>query len=215
MKHAVIIGAGTQGQMYASYFLEAKIPLFGFIDDDPELKGQLVNGIPVIGNFKDLFSSEFKKKITDVYCPIGDNQIRLNYLKTLKIEGYNTPSFIHHSVSIAPDVTLGEAIYMLPGNIIMPHTSIGNYLMINTNTTIAHHVKIGDGVFMSSGVKIGAGMEIGDLAYIGMGVTVMTGVKVVGKSCLLGAGTVIIRNVNNNAVMVGNPGKELRIKDSK
>ncbi|MET6991019.1 NeuD/PglB/VioB family sugar acetyltransferase [Sediminicola arcticus] len=211
---SVIVGAGTQGQVYASYIIEAGINLIGFIDDDESLKDQLVMGLPVLGKFEDLLSKDFKSRIANVYCPIGDNQVRVKYLSQLKKEGYKTPSFIHRTVSIAPDVILGEAVYMLAGNIVMPHTKIGNYLMINMGSTIAHHVHISDGVFMSSGVNLGALINVGENAYFGMGSTIMTGVKTVGKEALIGAGTVIIKDVPENAVMVGNPGRILRFKQS-
>lgn len=209
---AIIIGAGTQGQVYASYLLEAGLKILGFIDDNPNLVGQNVIGLPVLGCYQDLYTPAFKNKIQAVYCPIGDNHIRVEYLSNLKKEGYKTPSFIHPSVSIAPDVTLGQGVYMLVGNIIMPHTSIGNYIMINMGSTIAHHVRVEDGAFMSSGVNVGACIHVQEKAYIGMGVTVMTGVDTLGRNCLLGAGSVIIKNVPENAVMVGNPGRIIKYK---
>ena len=212
MKNAVIIGAGTQGQIYASYLKEAGVNIIGFIDDNPNLTGKQVINIPVIGKYKDLFLQEFKEKIQDVYCPIGINAVRIEYLSTLKKEGYGIPSFFHHTVSIGPDVILGEAVYMLAGNSVMPHTTIGSYIMINSSSTIAHHVTLEDGVFMSSGVNIGALMRIKKNAYVGMGVTVMTGVKTVGKETLIGAGTVVIKDIPDYAVVVGNPGRVLRTK---
>ncbi|WP_299896373.1 NeuD/PglB/VioB family sugar acetyltransferase [uncultured Aquimarina sp.] len=212
MKNAVIIGAGTQGQVYASYLKEAGINIIGFIDDNPDLVGKDVIGIPVIGMYKDLFLDEFKNKIQDVYCPIGVNAVRVEYLSTLKKEGYGIPGFLHHTVSIAPDVTIGEAVYMLAGNIVMPHTNIGNYIMINMDSTIAHHVTLEDGVFMSSGVNIGALINVRKNAYIGMGVTAMTGVKEIGKETLIGAGTVIIKDVPEYTTVVGNPARVIKTK---
>jgi len=212
VKNAVIIGAGTQGQVYASYLKEAGINIIGFIDDNPDLIGKEVNNIPVIGKYEDLFLDEFKNKIQDVYCPIGINSVRVEYLSTLKKEGYGIPSFLHHTVSIAPDVTIGEAVYMLAGNIVMPHTTIGNYIMINMDSTIAHHVILEDGVFMSSGVNIGALINVRKNAYIGMGVTAMTGVKEIGKETMIGAGTVIIRDVPEYTTVVGNPARVIKTK---
>ncbi|WP_299216970.1 NeuD/PglB/VioB family sugar acetyltransferase [uncultured Aquimarina sp.] len=212
MKNAVIIGAGTQGQVYASYLKEAGVNIIGFIDDNPDLIGKDVINIPVIGMYKDLFSEEFKNKIQDVYCPIGVNAVRVSYLSTLKKEGYSIPGFLHHTVSIAPDVTIGEAVYMLAGNIVMPHTTIGNYIMINMDSTIAHHVTLEDGVFMSSGVNIGALINVRKNAYIGMGVTAMTGIKEIGKETLIGAGTVIIKDVPEYTTVVGNPARVIKTK---
>lgn len=212
MKNAVIIGAGTQGQVYASYLKEAGVNIIGFIDDNPDLENKEVIGIPVLGKYKDLFLEDFKSKIQDVYCPIGVNSVRVEYLSTLKKEGYGIPGFLHHTVSIAPDVTIGEAVYMLAGNIVMPHTTIGNYIMINMDSTIAHHVTLEDGVFMSSGVNIGALINVRENAYIGMGVTAMTGVEEIGKETLVGAGTVIIKDVPEYATVVGNPARVIKTK---
>ncbi|QLE02501.1 NeuD/PglB/VioB family sugar acetyltransferase [Galbibacter sp. BG1] len=212
-ENSIIIGAGTQGQVYASYLKEAGVNIVGFIDDDPQLLHQEVIGIPVLGNYQDLFSTSFKEKIQNVYCPIGNNHIRVKYLSTLKKEGYSIPSFIHKTVHIAPDVSLGEAVYMLVGNIVMPHTSIGSYIMVNMDSTIAHHVTLEDGVFLSSGVNIGACIHVKSKAYVGMGVTAMTGIKTIGEDCLLGAGTVIIKDVPDYATVVGNPGRVIKYKE--
>jgi acetyltransferase-like isoleucine patch superfamily enzyme len=89
----------------------------------------------------------------------------------------------------------------------MPHTKIGDFFMINMSTTIGHHVTIGNGVFMSSGVNVGANLTIEDHVYIGIGATIMTSIGKLGKGCLIGAGSVVIRNVDPNTTVVGNPGR--------
>ena len=213
MRNSVIIGAGTQGQVLCTYLKEANVNVIGFIDDNIKLVGERVLGLPVIGTYRDLFTHKFKSMIDDVFCPIGANRIRVTYLSSLKEFGYGITSYIHPSVIISPEVKLGEAIYMFPGNIVMPHTEIGSYFMVNTCSTIAHHTTIHDGVFISSGVNIGALINVKKYAYIGMGVTAMTGIKTIGRDCLIGAGTVVIKDVPDRAVIVGNPGRILRYKE--
>ncbi|MDM9632563.1 NeuD/PglB/VioB family sugar acetyltransferase [Robiginitalea aurantiaca] len=213
MKKSIIIGAGTHGQVLCSYLREADVNVIGFIDDSPDLVGKSVLGLPVMGTYNDLLTSEYQELIDDVYCPLGVNIIRVKYLSSLKALGYNTPSYIHPSVVIGPDVHLGEAIYMFPGNIIMPHTRIGNYFMMNTSSTVAHHTVIEEGVFLSSGVNIGALIRVKRCAFIGIGVTGMTGISVIGESCLIGAGSVLIKDVPDKAVVVGNPGRIIRYKE--
>jgi acetyltransferase-like isoleucine patch superfamily enzyme len=41
----------------------------------------------------------------------------------------------------------------------------------------------------------------------------MTGVKTIGENSLIGAGTVIIKDVPDGATVVGNPGRIIKIKD--
>ncbi|MFC4220525.1 acetyltransferase [Flagellimonas marina] len=209
MNNAIIIGAGTHGQIYASYLAEEGINVIGFVDDNEHLFGQNVIGIPVIGKVKDLANSNIKSRARSIYCPIGNNTLRQHYLMDSKKMGYETPSFFHRTAVIGPDVKMGEANYVLAGSIIMPHTTIGDFFMINMSTTIGHHVQIGHGVFMSSGVNVGANLIIEDHAYIGIGATIMTGLGTIGKGSLIGAGSVVIKTVAPNTVVVGNPAREI------
>jgi len=212
-KKTIIVGAGTHGQIYASYLKEAGEEVIGFVDDNTTLIGSTVLGIPVLGSFNDLGKPNFKDKVESIFCPIGDNPIRENCLQAAHEWGYQTPSFIHPKAIIGPDVILGQANYVLAGSIIMPHTRIGDFFMINMSTTIGHHVKIGNGVFMSSGVNVGANLTIEDHAYIGIGATIMSNIGKLGKGCLIGAGSVVIRSVEPNTTVVGNPGRVIPRKN--
>lgn len=206
---SAIIGAGTYGQTYASYLTETGIEIIGFIDDDPRLWGREIMGIPVIGDFESLKKNSFKEWINNIYCPIGDNLIRERYLSESKKLGYNIPNFVHPTAVVGPDVQLGEANYILAGSAIMPHTVISDYVMVSIGSTVGHHVTIEKSVFISSGVNIGANLTLKEYAYIGIGATIMSNIDEIGRGALIGAGSVIIRSVEPEATMVGNPGRSL------
>ena len=77
---AIIVGAGTYGQVYAEY-LKDEYQIIGFIDDDSCLLGTKINNIKVLGNFEYLLN-QIDKNI-NVFVPIGDNHVRVNLLKKL------------------------------------------------------------------------------------------------------------------------------------
>ena len=208
MKKCVIIGAGTYGQVYSEY-LSDEYEVVGFIDDNQDLIGTNVQNIPVLGNSDYLFH-HLDKSIA-VFVPIGNNEIRVNLLRKLSDEGFIIPSFIHDTTIIHKSVRIGKAVYILPASNIMPSTVLEDFVMISMGVNIAHHVIIKEGCFFSQGSNVGASIYIGEKAYFGISSTVMTGVKNVGKSVLLGAGTVVIKDVQDHAVVIGNPGKILRI----
>jgi acetyltransferase-like isoleucine patch superfamily enzyme len=52
-------------------------------------------------------------------------------------------------------------------------------------------------------------MEIGRNAWIGMGSIVLPGVRI-GEGCVVGAGSVVTRDLDDFAVAVGNPAKAIR-----
>jgi len=208
-KDCIIVGAGTYGQVYLKY-LRIEYNVIAFIDDDISVLNENIDGIEVVGNIEHLINNINRN--TAIFVPIGNNKVREQLLNRLISEGFKTPSFIHKSVTIGSSVQLGTAVYILPNSSIMPLTQIGDYVMVSMGVNIAHHVNIQSGVFVSQGSNIGASIDIKPRAFLGIASTVMTGVEIVGTDSLIGAGSVVIRNVPNGATVVGNPGRVINTK---
>ena len=147
-----------------------------------------------------------------VYCPLGNNKLRVKFLTMARELGYETPNYIHPSVIISPHVTIGKGVYILLGTTIMPYTEIKDYVMISMGVHLAHHNILDEGVFLSTGCNFGASIHAKKYAYCGISSTIMTGMHELGEDCLIGAGAVVIRDVPDKAVMVGVPAKVLKIK---
>lgn len=82
------------------------------------------------------------------------------------------------------------------------HTDRGFPLSIGENCTIGHGAII-------------HGCTIGDNTLVGMGATVLNGAKI-GKNCLIGANALITegKEIPNNSLVVGAPGKVVRMLDA-
>lgn len=209
---SVIIGAGTYGEVYLAYLQEAGVEIVGFLDDDPKFIGANVRGVPVLGGIAMLEIIKETYGVESVYCPLGSNKLRVKFLKKAKTCGLKTPNYIHPSVCISPNVTIGEGVYILLGTCIMPHTVIKDYVMISMNVSLAHHNILDEGVFLSTGCNFGANIHAHKYAYCGIASTIMTGLHELGEECLIGAGAVVIRDVEPKAVMTGVPAKVIKYK---
>lgn len=211
--NSIIIGAGTYGEVYLAYLREAGINVVGFIDDNANMQHKEVHGIPVLGGREILSRLAKSHGVEAVYCPIGNNRIRVELLTLARELGYETPSYIHPTAIISPEAHIGHGVYILPGSIVMPYTTIGDYTMISMGVKVAHHSQLEKGVFLSTGCNFGASITAHEYAYCGISSTIMTGVKQIGHDCLIGAGAVVIRDVPDKAIVAGVPAKILRIKD--
>ena len=210
---SIIIGAGTYGEVYLAYLQEAGVDIVGFLDDDPKFANQSVRGIPVLGPISKLETLRTTDGIEAVYCPLGNNKLRVKFLTRAKELGYKTPNYIHPSVIVSPDVSIGEGVYILLGTTIMPHTVIKDYVMISMGVHLAHHCVLEEGVFLSTGCNFGASIHANRYAYCGISSTIMTGMHELGEDCLIGAGAVVIHDVPDGAVMAGVPAKLLKMKE--
>ena len=211
---SVIIGAGTYGEVYLAYLQEAGIEIVGFLDDSPKYEGKSVKEYPVLGKVEDLEHIGELQGIEAVYCPLGNNKLRVAILERSRMLGFKTPNYIHPSVKIAPNVKIAdEGVYILQGSELMPYVTLEKDVMISAGANIVHHSYLSQGTFVSNGVNFGANVHSEKYAYCGMGCTIMTGVHTLGEDCLIGAGAVVIRDVEPKAVMAGVPAKVIKYKD--
>lgn len=209
---SIIIGAGKYGEVYLSYLKEAGVNVIGFLDDDPSIHMAEFSGIPVLGPLSLLPQVKDLYGVKAVYCPLGNNNLRVKVLKQAEMLGYEIPNYIHPSVIMSPEVKIGKGVYILLGSHIMPFTHIENYVMISMNVNVAHHSILKSGTFLSTGCNFGASIVADINAYCGIGSTIMTGVHRLGEDCIIGAGAVVIKDVPDGAIMAGVPAKIIKYK---
>lgn len=212
MDKAIIVGAGTYGEVYSEYITENfQYELVGFVDDDTSKHGKIVNGYRVLGNVDYLKTVENRNTIS-VFVPIGNNDVRCRILNFCRYLGFNTPGFIHKSCTIHNTVKMGQSVYILPSTSIMPFTQLEDNVMISMGVNIAHHSLICNSSFVSQGANIGASLKIGAQSFIGIASTIMTGISEIGENVTVGAGAVVIRDVPSKVIVAGVPAKIIKYK---
>jgi len=144
-----------------------------------------------------------------------------NIASSAKIWGFTQ---IRDNVIVGNNTIIGSYVY-LDSNV-----SIGNNCKIQNRALIYDPAKIHDGVFIGPGVIltndknpraistsgelkskddwVKVGVEILEGASIGAGATCIAPVTV-GKWALVGAGSVVLKNVKDFALVVGNPARQV------
>lgn len=103
--------------------------------------------------------------------------------------------------------------------ILSPQTKIGKgFLYFHPYSTIIYAHRIGDNFSCGQCTTIGATHKgkptIGNNVKLGVSVTIIGNVRI-GDNVTVGAGTVVTKDIPDNAVVVGNPARIIRIEVSK
>ncbi len=121
-------------------------------------------------------------------------------------------SIPHHGfVVLENGVELGNCTCIDRG--VIGATIIGEGSKLDNLIHVGHGAKIGKHCLIVAGVVVGGSCEIGDYTFIGMNVSIKNKIKI-GKNCIIGAGAVVLKDVEDNSVMVGNPAKFLRTNET-
>ena len=108
-------------------------------------------------------------------------------------------------------VHLGRNVYTNFGLTLVDdtHIYIGDYTMIGPNVTIATAGHPIDPALRQMGLQYNLPVHIGRNCWLGAGVVVLPGVTI-GDNTVIGAGSIVTKDIPANVVAVGNPCRVLR-----
>jgi sugar O-acyltransferase (sialic acid O-acetyltransferase NeuD family) len=208
--NVIIVGAGGHGKVVLDILRhDPDVKFIGFIDDDVNSHDTIIDGAPVLGNFRALSGIIRRYKLDTAIVAVGHNKTRAQLFKKLKDLNLRLINAIHPAALVARDVEFGEGAVIAAGAIISTGTKIGNNVIINTGAIIDHDNVIEDHVHISPGASLAGRVTVKKYAHIGLGVSVESHVTI-GENSTAGAGAVVLKDIPGNAVVVGVPARVIR-----
>lgn len=203
MRKLLIIGAGGHGAVVANVADEmGAYEEIAFLDDG-EIQQCLT--FSVIGKTQDIrqYVGEY-----EFFVAIGNGVTRKRVMESIQASGGKIATLVHPKAVIAKGVTLGEGTVVMAGAVIEPRAVVGKGCIINTLASLNHDSKMGDYTHISAGVVIGAIVTLGEHVFAGIGSIVISNVFVCPKT-FLGAGCVVVKDINEEGTYVGVPARRI------
>jgi len=200
----IILGAGGTGRTIAGV-LQGEVKGICFIDD--KHAGKTINGFKVIGTIKDI--PRFKKDNFIIGFGNTYAKERIDLFNNMEKKGFKFFNAIHKNAYIDQTAKIGKGVFIAANCAVNPNAAIDDNSSLCVACTIDHDSKIGKHVYISPGVNIAGAAVVGDNVFIGTNAAILPLVKI-GKNSIIGAGSVITKDIPPNVTAVGVPAKIIK-----
>jgi sugar O-acyltransferase (sialic acid O-acetyltransferase NeuD family) len=126
--------------------------------------------------------------------------------------GLHFHTLVHPTAYVSPLARVGSGTFIGARSVVAPGASLGEHVFVNRGATIGHDTTIG------AFSRIQPGCNVGGLSAVGRGVTIGIGATlvdrlVIGDNAVVGAGSVVMEDVPDDAVVYGAPARVRRCVD--
>lgn len=205
------LGVGASTPVFCEIAVACGYRIAGLYHYDDSRNGEIVNGMEILGSFEDLFNSAVLGQ--NFLLTMGDSKIREVLSKRLVEAGGILPTLIHPMSVVSPNSTISsEGVVVGPMVVIQANSEIGKGVVIRDQALVCHDAIIESYVFVGPKALVGAFVHIAPFAFIGQASTLISHkAKSIGRNCIIGAGAVVTKSVEEYHVVAGQAAKTIKI----
>lgn len=197
-----LFGASGHGKVIKDILNANGVKVEAFVDDNPDVNE--CGGCCVM---------HYATGLSPIIVSVGMNRIRKMIVERLKT---NNPTIkfgtaIHPSAIVSPTVQIGEGTVVMAGTVINADAIIGKHCIINTGATVDHDCIIEDYCHIAPGTHISGATHVGEGTWVGVGSSVIQCLNI-GKNCMIGAGSVVVKDIPDNVTAYGCPAEIKMVK---
>lgn len=217
MKKLVILGGSGIGMIAASIATDTKsYEIVGFLNDVIPV-GQNIGKFtkfPVIGTSEDVLKYLALRDYYFFVAYVGMQNEEKTYhkVKALGIPPDRFAELIHPTAHVPKGFcSIGKGCLLAPLSQLSTDTILSDNCIVLPNAFVGHDSFLDEFAHIATNGVIGSNVHVGKAVHIGSNATIREYVSI-GDFSLVGAGSVVLGNVDSNSIVVGNPAKLLRKK---
>ena len=208
-KDLYIIGASGLGREMESWLElipeeERYWEVKGFIDFDENSLDNYPSEYKIVG---DQYTFNFSEN-SIVLVAIAKPEFREKVYKLMKEKNIELMTFVAPNAIIGKTSNIGEGSVICPNAIITTNVTIGKCVFINCGSNIGHDVQIDDFSSIMANVNVSGNCRVGKRVFMGSKSIIIPG-KNIQDDVVVGAGSVVIRNIGEQQSVFGNPAKRI------
>ena len=143
-----------------------------------------------------------------VFPALGENSIReklVHLFDTLKLQQFVA---IDPSAQVSKTAQIGFSTYVGKNVAINAQAIIGRGAIINTQATVEHECIVEDFVHIAPKAVLCGNVHVGKKSFVGANTVVRQNTNIT-ADVVVGAGSVVIKSIEEKGIWVGNPAKKI------
>lgn len=208
MSNLILLGGGGHCKSVIDVAESAGYNILGILERS-EVVGRFVLNYEVIGTDDDipLYIDDAEFAITVGF--IKNPSLRIKLYNKVKKHGGKLATIIAPSAHVSQYATVSEGTVVMHNALVNAGARIGNNVIINSFANIEHDTIIGNQCHISTGVMVNGTCNIGNNVFVGSH-SVVTNNLTIEDDIIIGAGTVVCRDLYDKGIYVGSPARLIK-----
>ncbi len=205
-KKICLLGYSGHAYVVIDIALSNNYEIIGYFDKDKAAQDPY--SLSYLGDEQNL---DIKKVVGNNYIfpAIGSNYIRKNVVNLLDMNNLKQIVLIDASANISHKAEVDVSTLVCSKVVVNSMAVIGKGCIINTGAIIEHECEIGDFCHLAPGSVVAGNVKIGKNTFVGANATIKQGITI-GNNVTIGAGAVVLKDIPDDEVWVGNPGRRIQ-----
>lgn len=207
MKNIIIIGARAFGrsvcrQIMNHLCVEDDFFVKGFLDDDSSILNGYDNYPPILSNVEN-----YEVQTNDYFiCALGNPIFRKKYVEIIISKGGTFTTCISKTATVLDKSNIGEGVIIGPYCFVDIDVVIEDYCSLLSYCSVTHDCHIGKYCEIEPYAAVAGGVILSNCVTLHTRSFIAPKIHI-GENSIIGAGSVVLRNVESNCIMFGNPAR--------
>ncbi len=208
----IVFGAGKIAEVVSSYLdADPGVSVAAFTTDGEYATADTFAERPLVA-FEDLVK-RYPPDDHEMIIALGYqsmNDLRAARADAAEAAGYRLATYVHPSVDLTAEVSIGKGSFIAAGALIQPRVSIGANVYIFGGALVGHHSTVGDNCWLTSHASILGLCTVGANCFLAANATIVNGCTV-GDRAFLGANALVAKDLDPGGVVVSRASDVLRV----
>ncbi len=144
--------------------------------------------------------------VRHAFVAIGDNRARAAVMAEARAAGFELVNAVSPHAHVSSTAVLGVNVAVMAGAVVNAYARLDDGAVLNTGASVDHDVVLGRVAHVAPGCHLAGAVQVGEGAFLGVGTSVVPGIRL-GAWSRTGAGAVVVRDLDPDALAVGVPAR--------